>query len=337
MIDAGTAPGVPGLVLDADLGSGTYGTVWRAVDLGTGEPVAVRVGRPAGGAEAVAREGALLRRLQHEHVVRLRTVVDLPRTADGDDLRALVVDLVPGGSLAGVVDRRGPLPDAEVATVAVAVARALQHLHTHGFVHGRLSARDVLFDVQGRPLVADVGLPALLAPSRPADPDLDADDDVPVYPTPADDVLGLGRLLHEALTADPDADPDGPLAALVVACLDPDPAARPTPDRIAQTARQLVTPRPVDLTAAPTPTVPTAPGWKPLPGRPPATARPVAATHLARPVSPPPPAPPTPFPVSAGSPTHGRPPSWRRPRPHSWRSTPPAPAPTTTTSPTCSG
>src|SRR4051812_29202442 len=77
VIDAGATPVVPGLVLDAELGRGRFGRVWRAVDLGTGEPVAVRVGRPAGGAEAVAREGALLRRLRHENVAGLRSVVDL--------------------------------------------------------------------------------------------------------------------------------------------------------------------------------------------------------------------------------------------------------------------
>src|SRR3954463_6577788 len=108
VIDAGATPVVPGLVLDAELGRGMFGRGWRAVALGTGEPVAVRVARPAGGAEAVAREGALLRRLRHENVARLRSVVDLagggaasPGSAAA--ARALVVDLVPGGSVAALV------------------------------------------------------------------------------------------------------------------------------------------------------------------------------------------------------------------------------------------
>ncbi len=274
-VDAGATPGVPGLVLDRHLGSGTFGAVWRGVDLGTGEPVAVRIGRPAGGAEAVAREGALLRRLRHENVVRLRSVVDL-----GDDVRALVVDLVPGGSLAALVERRGALPPGEVATVAVGVARALQHLHAHGFVHGRLTSRDVLFDAQGRPVVTDVGVGALLAPVVAASAP-------PRYPSPADDVLALGELLRDALVGGA----AGPLGDLVAACLAPDPAARPTPDRAAQLAQRAVPLLPVDLSASAPPAAPTTPGWRPLPGRPPAPAtpvRPAAATHLARAVAAPP-------------------------------------------------
>jgi hypothetical protein len=286
--DAGAVPAVPGLVLDLHLGTGRFGAVWRGVDLGTGEPVAVRVGRPAGGAEAVAREGALLRRLQHENVVRLRSVVDL-----AGDARSLVVDLVPGGSLAALVGRRGPLPPGEGATVAVGVARALQHLHAHGFVHGRLSAQDVLFDVHGRPVVADVGVDTLLAPAgAPPAPAR--------YPSPADDVLALGELLRDALPEGA----RGPLADLVDACLAPDPAARPTPDRAAQLAQQAGPLLPVDLTAAPAPAAPAAPGWRPLPGRPAAPApppvRPAPATHLAHPVAAPPAPvrPPAPPPVS---------------------------------------
>jgi hypothetical protein len=302
VIDAGATPVVPGLVLDAELGRGTFGGVWRAVELGTGEPVAVRVGRPAAGAEAVAREGALMRRLRHENVAGLRSVVDLagtgaPQPRPAAPARALVVDLVPGGSLAALVARRGPLPPGEVATVAVGVARALAYLHAHGFVHGRLTARDVLFDAQGRPVVADVGVAALLAP-------ITGEQGVPAYPSPADDVLALGRLLRDALV------PGGPLDGLLEACLAGDPAARPTPDRVAQLAARAVPPQPVDLHAA-APAAPASdkPGWRPLPGRSPAPAAPAPATLPAHPVAVPPPAAQFPDRVPAGVPVPASPPA----------------------------
>jgi hypothetical protein len=317
VIDAGTTPVVPGLVLDVELGRGRFGPVWRAVDLGTGEPVAVRVGRPAGGVEAVAREGALLRRLHHENVAGLRSVVDLPGSAShpgaGVPARAVVVDLVPGGSLAALLARRGPLPSGEVATVAVGVARALAYLHAHGFVHGRLSLRDVLFDTQGRPVVADVGVASLLAPVA-------GNAGTPSYPSPADDVLALGRLLRDALV------PGGPLDGLVADCLAADPARRPTPDRVAQLAARFVPPRPVDLSAAapagaapapahalsgpsPAPAMtpapaPAVPGWRPLPGRPPSPP-PAPATHLAHPVAVPPAPARPPQPVRVPGPARG--------------------------------
>src|SRR3954454_21967311 len=157
MIDAGAPPAVPGLVLDRLIGVGEHGEVWRALDLGAVRTVAVHVGRPAGGAGAAAREAALLRRIDHENVVRLRSVLDLP-----DGRRAVVLDLVPGGDLAALVARRGALPTGEVVTIAIALARALAHVHALGFVHGRFSPRDVLFADDGRPVLAGVGASALL-------------------------------------------------------------------------------------------------------------------------------------------------------------------------------
>src|SRR5690349_4551912 len=109
MITAGAPPAVPGLLLDRRLVAGRYGEVWRALDLGAVRTVAVQLGRPAGAAGAAAREAALLRRIEHENVARLRSVLDLP-----DGRRAVVLDLVPGVDLAALVARRGPLPTGEV-------------------------------------------------------------------------------------------------------------------------------------------------------------------------------------------------------------------------------
>jgi hypothetical protein len=96
-------------------------------------------------------------------------------------------------------------------------------------------------------------------------------------------VLALGELLREALTGGAADGVTGPLAELVEACL-ADAASRPAPERVAQLARRLVTPEPVDLTAAPAPAASPRPGWRPLPGSP-VGSRPVPATHLARPAS----------------------------------------------------
>ncbi|MGZ4612485.1 MAG: protein kinase domain-containing protein, partial [Kineosporiaceae bacterium] len=140
MTDVVATPTVPGLILDRRLGSGDHGEVWRALDLGAVGAVAVLVGRPATSAGAAAREAALLRRIDHANVLRLRSVLDL---ADGR--RALVMDLAEAGDLPQLVRRLGPLPVGEVATLTIALARALEHVHALGFVHGRLTPHQVLF------------------------------------------------------------------------------------------------------------------------------------------------------------------------------------------------
>src|SRR4051794_9337704 len=162
---ASGAPAVPGTVLIRSLGAGGHGQVWLATDLVSGDQVAIKVCRPTGpasdppveaavdgaagdgaagdgvAAARLAREVALLRRIDHPHVVRLRRVVDLPDGAG----RALVMDHAVGGSLADLVDIRGPLPAGEAATVLVPLARTLGDLHERGLVHGDLTPSNVLF------------------------------------------------------------------------------------------------------------------------------------------------------------------------------------------------
>ena len=192
------APLVPGLVLGPLLGRGGHGSVWRARDAVTGDVVAVKVGRRPDDAHA-AREAALLARVDHPHVVRLRNVVECP-----DGTRALVLDLAGGGSLRDLVAARGVLTAGETVTLAVGLGRTLADLHALGLVHGDLTPGNVLLTDDGRPLVADLGVSGVLGARDPAgqvwgtpgfaDPaDLPATD-------PARDVHALGAVVRFCLT-----------------------------------------------------------------------------------------------------------------------------------------
>ncbi|HEX2809567.1 MAG TPA: protein kinase, partial [Kineosporiaceae bacterium] len=180
---AAGSPHVPGVVMLRLLGVGGHGEVWLAEDLVSGDQVAVKVRRdqaaslpaprgegPRGvgpgddsadsaqqAAARLNREVALLRRIDHPHVVRLRRVVDLPGGA-----RALVMDHAAGGSLADLVAIRGPLEATEAATLSVPLARTLADLHERGLVHGDLTPSNVLFTADGRPMIADLGCAVVL-------------------------------------------------------------------------------------------------------------------------------------------------------------------------------
>jgi hypothetical protein len=176
--------------------------------------------------DAVRRRLALLSGIEHPHLVRLHGVVT---TADSV---VLVLDRVPGGSLARRLADRGRLQPGQVVTLALPLAQALAAAHACGVVHGRVTPSAVLFATDGRPLLSDLGMSGLVA----------ADTDAPGV---ADDVQGLAATCWWALVGTPAYDDAGArrradvplgaerLAAVLEPALGPDPARRPTLDALA--------------------------------------------------------------------------------------------------------
>jgi serine/threonine protein kinase len=200
-VDVPPPPSVPGYVLQALLGRGSAGEVWRAVPRSGGEAVAVKL-LLDGDPERQAREAVLLGSLDHPHLVRLREVVHQPRRG-GPPGVALVLDLLEGGSLAALLARRGRLRPGEVVTTVAPVAAAVAHAHAQGVVHGDLSPGNVVFTAEGRPILTDLGVARLLGQEA-------AVEVTPAYvdPTvarggavgPASDVFGLAAAAFHALT-----------------------------------------------------------------------------------------------------------------------------------------
>jgi len=113
---------VPGYILEARLGGGGSGQVWRARVGATSELVALKRVPIAGGADqarAARAEAAMLATLDHPHLVKLHDVVSVP------DALVLVLDLAAGGSLADLVAARGRVTAGEAVTAMSAVGGAL--------------------------------------------------------------------------------------------------------------------------------------------------------------------------------------------------------------------
>ncbi|MGW6979438.1 serine/threonine-protein kinase [Streptomyces sp. NPDC054932] len=148
--------------LDARLGRGGMGIVWRATDQLLGRSVAVKevVLDPALSAdearqqrERTLREARAAAQLKHPHIIVVHDIVE-----DGE-LPYIVMELVEGGSLADRLARTGPVDVTEAARIGVALIGALRTAHAAGVLHRDIKPANVLLEAPGgRPVLTDFGI-----------------------------------------------------------------------------------------------------------------------------------------------------------------------------------
>jgi len=145
--------------LESLLGRGGAGTVYKATRLGgkDGPAIALKLlpqKRP-GDVDALARfqrEAQAGVALDHPHIVR---TLDFGTTRD---CYYLVCELMPNGTLGDRVRMRGPVPEADALTLAVAVLQGLDHASARGLIHRDIKPANILYDGRGTPRLADLGL-----------------------------------------------------------------------------------------------------------------------------------------------------------------------------------
>jgi hypothetical protein len=193
------------------LGAGSFATVWLAYDPSLDARVAVKVlaenwNHDLRVRERFRDEARMLRHIDHERVVRVHALDELP-----DGRPYIVMAWADGGSLRGRL-AAGPIPAATRLWVLREAAAAVAVLHAKGIVHRDVTPGNVLFrsmpEGADRVLIADLGLAKALAAAsgltaRAGTPGYMApeqDDPFAVVDTRTD-VYGLGRLGFELLAA----------------------------------------------------------------------------------------------------------------------------------------
>jgi serine/threonine protein kinase len=208
--------------------------VWDAWSHERGSRCVLKTLRPdraahARAAERLRREGRLLLTLSHPHIVRAYELLGEPRPA-------LVLETLAGSTLSRLVDDRGGgLEPVEVAHLGLQLGSAIRYLHSRGTLHVDLKPSNVIAEA-GRAKVVDLGLarspgaaPAGIGTPGYLSPEQDRGERL----GPPTDVWGIGVVLLEAATGEAADDgaspPPGALGEAIAACLEPDPASRPSP------------------------------------------------------------------------------------------------------------
>ena len=147
--------------VQARIGQGAQGVVYSALDRSNGKPLAVKVielgGIPERARLAVEQESALMQTLHHPNVVQGYGI-----QLSGDGAQASVLmELLPMGSLAALVRRGGPMPEATVQAYTRQLLSGLHYLHGRGVLHRDLKPGNLLLSEAGVVKVADFGISKL--------------------------------------------------------------------------------------------------------------------------------------------------------------------------------
>ena len=146
------APSAPGYDILERIGGSDGADVFLAEQRALGRHVALKVLRGSGDAEQLARfefETRTAAELLHPNIVPL-----LDSGASADGRRWYAMPYLRGGDLA----RRLPVPADEVRRIALALCDALWYAHGRNVVHRDIKPSNVLFDEDGRPMLADFGI-----------------------------------------------------------------------------------------------------------------------------------------------------------------------------------
>src|SRR5579862_4057599 len=198
--------------IDAELGRGAMGVVYRARDLKLDRTVAIKMISLAGlepDAEHEYRrrftfEARAAGQLSHAGIV---TIFDV-REEEETGAPYLVMEYIEGQSLQKLLSRdRRRLPLSTTLQLVQEIAEALHHAHARGVVHRDIKPANILVDVDGHPKIADFGIaklnrtemttpgevlgsPSYMAPEQFSDEGGDA----------RSDLFSLGVILYYMLT-----------------------------------------------------------------------------------------------------------------------------------------
>ncbi|XP_058681850.1 uncharacterized protein LOC131572618 [Poecile atricapillus] len=142
------------------IGSGGFGTVYKAFDAATGQAVAVKeLDLRHQGCEEVLKEILVMREYKNPNIV---TYLESYLV---DEILLLVLEYMDGGSLAKVIHME-TMAVGHIATVCRECLQGLAFLHANDVIHRDIKSDNILLGLDGSVKLADFGLCAVLSPEQ---------------------------------------------------------------------------------------------------------------------------------------------------------------------------
>jgi serine/threonine protein kinase len=138
------------------LGKGAFGSVYRALNWGTGETVAVKqiklADLPKSELRVIMLEIDLLKNLDHPNIVKYQGFVKTPETLN------IILEYCENGSLHSISKNFGRFPENLVGLYMSQVLHGLLYLHEQGVIHRDIKGANILTTKQGLVKLADFGV-----------------------------------------------------------------------------------------------------------------------------------------------------------------------------------
>ena len=138
------------------LGKGAFGSVFRALNLGTGETVAVKqiklADLPKSELRVITLEIDLLKNLDHPNIVKYKGFVQSSEALN------IVLEYCENGSLHSISKNFGKFPENLVSLYMSQVLHGLLYLHEQGVIHRDIKGANILTTKQGLVKLADFGV-----------------------------------------------------------------------------------------------------------------------------------------------------------------------------------
>lgn len=146
----------------ATLGSGGFGTVYRATDLQVDEDLVLKLLAPqlmqdAESRQRFVRELRLARRISHPNIIRIHDLLEL------EGATAISMEWFDGRDLGRVLHEDGPLSASRVRTIAEQALEGLAAAHAVGVLHRDLKPGNLLVGEGDAVRIVDFGLAAMTA------------------------------------------------------------------------------------------------------------------------------------------------------------------------------